>query len=333
MSTDPRVQQSEKNSPTPGHAPGQDPLDHLLMVPEPLYASLLRQLKEAFHPPKLPPLQVTSKPAEVQDIWGQREYSQVSGRISLYAHLTVLALLMIPFGHEVVDVVREEVVQLFLSPYEVDLPPAPAEAGGGGGGGDHSPEPPSAGDLPEPALIQLTPPAVVLRNPEPELPVKPTVVVPPQITLPSVNLAQLGDPLSYIPVPSSGPGGGGGIGTGSGGGVGSGTGPGVGPGEGGGIGGGVFRVGGGVSAPQVVFKVDPEYSEQARKAKFQGTVVLNLVVQCDGTVRNVRVVQSLGLGLDDKAIEALEKWRFRPGMKSGEPVDVAVIIEVTFRLL
>ena len=83
----------------------------------------------------------------------------------------------------------------------------------------------------------------------------------------------------------------------------------------------------------MVFKVDPEYSGQAREAKHEGTVVLNVVVQRDGTVRNVRVVQSLGLGLDEKAIEAVQKWRFSPGMKSGEPVDVAAIIEVTFRLL
>ena len=83
----------------------------------------------------------------------------------------------------------------------------------------------------------------------------------------------------------------------------------------------------------MIFKVDPEYTEQARKAKLQGTVVLNLLVQRDGTVRNVRVVQSLDLDLDEKAIEAVQKWRFRPGMKSGEPMDVAAIIEVTFRLL
>ena len=333
MPTDPRVQQSEKNAVAPGHEPSQDPLDHLLMAPEPLYASLFRQLKETFRPPKLPPLKVTSKPVKVPDIWSKREYGGRSARYSAYLHVTVLVLLLIPFGHEVAEIVQRDVTPLFLSPFEVDLPPAPEEAGGGGGGGDNSPEPPAAGDLPKPALIQLTPPAVVLRNPEPEIIVEPTVIVPPQIRLPSVNLAQLGDPLSQIPIPSSGTGSGGGIGTGSGGGVGSGTGPGVGPGEGGGIGGGVFRVGGGVTAPQVVFKVDPEYSEQARKAKYQGTVVLNLVVQRDGSVRNVRVVQSLGLGLDEKAIEAVQKWRFRPGMKSGEPVDVAAIIEVTFRLL
>jgi TonB family protein len=173
---------------------------------------------------------------------------------------------------------------------------------------------------------------VVLKNPEPKLPVEPTVIVPPNIPLP-VDVAQLGDPLGKVTFPSNGPGFGGGIGTGSGGGVGSGTGGGVGPGEGGGVGGGVFHVGGGVSAPQLVYKVDPEYSEQARKAKFQGTVVLNLVVQRDGSVRDIRIVNSLGLGLDEKAIEAVKQWRFRPGEKNGQAVDVSAIIEVTFRLL
>jgi TonB family protein len=83
----------------------------------------------------------------------------------------------------------------------------------------------------------------------------------------------------------------------------------------------------------LVYKVDPEYSEQARKAKFQGTVVLNLVVQRDGSVRDIRIVNSLGLGLDEKAIEAVKQWRFRPGEKNGQAVDVSAIIEVTFRLL
>ena len=85
--------------------------------------------------------------------------------------------------------------------------------------------------------------------------------------------------------------------------------------------------------PIVIHKVDPEYSEQARRSKCQGVVVLNVVVQRDGTVRNMRVAQSLDRGLDEKAIEAVRQWRFRPGMKNAEPVDVASIIEVTFRLM
>jgi TonB family protein len=91
--------------------------------------------------------------------------------------------------------------------------------------------------------------------------------------------------------------------------------------------------GGGVSAPVVLYKVDPEYSEEARKAKYSGTVVLQLVVDSSGKAQNIHVVRSLGLGLDEKAIEAVNKWKFRPGYKGGQPVAVQATIEVNFRLL
>ncbi len=99
------------------------------------------------------------------------------------------------------------------------------------------------------------------------------------------------------------------------------------------MGGGVYRIGGGVSAPALLFKVEPEYSEEARKAKFQGTVVLYVVVDEKGQPRDLKVVRPLGLGLDEKAIEAVQKWRFRPGQLNGKPVSVAATIEVNFRLL
>ena len=311
-----------------------EPLGHLLYEPQPLYASLIQQIREWVHPPKLPPLQLTSKAVPVKGIWGDYSYGKIARPTSLMIHVLVLALLIL-VGRQMADVVKRNlnVTGIDVSPYRVFLPPAPKPAGGGGGGGDRSPEPASKGKLPKFSLAQLAPPVVVIRNPKPQLPVEPTVIVPPEITLPTVNVAQLGDPLGKINVPSNGPGFGGGIGSGSGGGVGSGRGAGVGPGEGGGIGGGVFRVGGGVSAPEIVYKIDPEYSEQARKAKYQGTVVLSLVVQRDGSVRDIKIVQSLGLGLDEKAMEAVKQWRFRPGMKAGQAVDVAAMIEVTFRLL
>jgi TonB family protein len=148
-----------------------------------------------------------------------------------------------------------------------------------------------------------------------------------------VNINAWGDPLAKVGPPSSGPGSGGGIGSGSGGGVGSGRGPGFGPGEGGGIGGGVYRIGGGVTAPTLIHKVEPEYSEEARKAKFQGTVVLYVVVDEKGMPRDIKVVRPLGLGLDEKAVEAVEKWRFRPGYLNGKAVAVAATVEVNFRLL
>ena len=173
----------------------------------------------------------------------------------------------------------------------------------------------------------------MIRNPDPKLAVEPTVVVPPQIPLP--HTGQLGDPLSAVlGPPSNGTGYGGGIGSGSGGGVGSGRGPGVGPGWGGGIGGGAYRVGGGVSAPRAIYDPDPEYSEEARKAKYQGTVLVKVIVMPDGRPTNIEVIKGVGLGLDEKAVEAVRTWQFKPAMgPNGKPVATQVAIEVTFRLL
>ena len=92
-------------------------------------------------------------------------------------------------------------------------------------------------------------------------------------------------------------------------------------------------MGGGVSAPSVLYKVDPEYSEEARKAKYSGTVLLSLVVDAQGKAQNIKVVRSLGLGLDEKAMEAVMKWKFKPGMKNGVAVAVLATIEVNFRLM
>ncbi len=216
-----------------------------------------------------------------------------------------------------------------ISPYV--LPTSKDEAGGGGGGGDRDKLMASKGALPKTSMQQITPPAVVIRNNDPKLPVEPTVIVPPQIKLPTGS--QVGDPLANVLGPASnGTGSGSGIGSGSGGGVGSGHGAGVGPGFGGGIGGGIFRVGGGVSAPKAIYAPDPEYSEEARKAKWQGTVVLWVVVGADGRPHDIKVQRSLGLGLDEKAVEAVKQWKFEPARKDGQPVAVQINVEVNFRL-
>src|SRR5579864_2226157 len=89
---------------------------------------------------------------------------------------------------------------------------------------------------------------------------------------------------------------------------------------------GVYRVGGNVSAPTIVYKVDPEYSEEARVAGLVGHVTLQLVVDSAGRARNIRVGRSLGLGLDEKAIEAVNKWKFQPGYQSGQPVLVQATV-------
>jgi TonB family protein len=214
-----------------------------------------------------------------------------------------------------------------ISPYI--LPQSSTKAGGGGGGGDRDKLAATKGAPPKFAREQFTPPAIVIRNPDPKLPMDPTVVGPPDLKLAT---GPTGDPLGVIGPPSNGTGSGGGIGSGSGGGVGSGRGPGVGPGWGGGIGGGPYRVGGGVSAPKALYAPDPEYSEEARKAKYQGTVVLWVVVGPDGRPRDLKVQRTLGMGLDEKAMEAVRTWKFEPARLNGSPVAVQINVEVNFRL-
>ena len=253
--------------------------------------------------------------------------------LSFLGHALAVALLLVSSRYLIAHHrdIRQHVVGIVtdISPYI--LPPSASKAGGGGGGGDRDKLVASKGSLPRLSRQQLAPPAIIVRNEAPKLAVEPTVVVPPEIHLPQGG--SLGDPLSAVlGSPSNGIGSGGGIGSGSGGGVGSGRGPGVGPGWGGGIGGGAYRIGGGVTAPRIIYAPDPEFSEEARKAKYQGTVVLWLVVGPDGRAHDIHIYRSLGMGLDEKAIEAIHQWRFQPGRKDGVPVAVEVNVEVNFRL-
>jgi TonB family protein len=318
--------------------PAGDHLDRLLVaeVEEPWYQSFLRNVKEAIRPAKLPPLEVTSKPIPVKDIWGEYRYGRQSALSSVGIHVLVVVLLFTLGTNKTVRTAVQKGVVLInpnLAEYMPDLKPKDQLAKGGGGGGDKSPLPASKGRAPRFAARQFVPPAAVVNNPNPKLLMEPTLIGQADMKLPNVDMNVWGDPLAKIGPASNGPGSGGGIGSGSGGGIGPGRGPGYGPGEGGGAGGGVFRIGGGVSAPVAIYKVEPEYSEEARKAKFQGTVVLSIVIDEKGLPTNFKVVRPLGLGLDEKAIEAVQKWRFLPGKKDGHAVAVLATVEVNFRLL
>ena len=302
------------------------------------YSGFLQNVKEFISPPKLPPLQVTSKPVAVKNIWGlYGDRRKQSASMSLLLHLLVVLFAIwlgsLPSVRRAVRQTVGLVAPIDLAPWVPDVAPQKQKMGGGGGGGDNSPVPASKGKLPRVAPRQFVPPMAVVNNPNPKLLMEPTIIAQPNANLPQLNMAVWGDPFGRLGPLSNGPGSGGGIGSGSGGGVGSGDGPGFGPGRGGGVGGGAYRIGGGVSAPQLLFKVEPEYSEEARKAKFQGTVVLYIVVDEKGLPRDLKVVRPLGLGLDEKALEAVTKWRFKPGYKDGRPVAVVATIEVNFRLL
>ena len=198
----------------------------------------------------------------------------------------------------------------------------------GGGGSGHDVLPASRGSLPKASLdLRLVPPTVVVPKEMPKLAVDETVMVAPEIRLPQGG--QIGDPMSqFSKALSDGSGGREGIGTGCCGGVGPSTGPGFGAGPE-----GIYPAGKmGVTVPQVIFSPEPSFSDEARKAKAQGIVLLVLVVGKDGHTYDIHVRQSLGMGLDEKALEAVSHWRFRPATLNGKPVATQIAVQVDFRL-
>jgi TonB family protein len=329
------MESTERRRPAPAQVPNFN-----IKTEGSLFESLKENLRDVFFPEKLPPLKLTSRPVAVKSIWGDYDNRKVARTYSVLVHIGLIGALvaMSILGHKVYQQVKKEEVTVVAPDISEYMPMTPKKMPalqGGGGGGDRDKVIAPKGHLPKPAMEQITPPEVVVRNDHPKLTAEPTMVMPPQVKLASNNLPNLGDPKSPVIAgpPSNGVGSGAGIGSGSGGGIGSGTGGGVGPGIGGGYGGGVFRPGvGGVTEPRLIYKTDPEYSEEARKAKYQGTVVLACVVGTDGKPRQLTVQRSLGMGLDEKALEAVRNWKFSPAEKDGKPVAVAVNVEVQFRL-
>ncbi|HEY6338891.1 MAG TPA: energy transducer TonB [Candidatus Sulfotelmatobacter sp.] len=324
-------------------APGPEPELHLLVAQEmfeqPLWKSLVRQLDDFFFPEKVLPLKLESKPEPVKDIWGFYNYKKDGLLGSTGVHVLIAGVIAAGtiWAHPGVaapPVPMRAVVLMGLGDIP-QLKPGKTVSGGGGGGGTKDILQASAGRLPKLSLQQITPPALILHNEHHKLEVEPTVVIPPEVKLVALStIPDLGVPTSHFTLPSNGQGSRGGMGdTGRNGGVGPGEGPGYGPGRDGGSGGDAYHSGEGASDPAILSQVDPEFSEEARKAKFQGRCVLNLIIEADGTPSNIRVGGSLGMGLDEKAIEAVKQWRFRPSMKDGHPVRYGPVeVDVDFHL-
>jgi TonB family protein len=269
-----------------------------------------------------------------------------SGMLSIVAHASILLLVwfMVHEGdkpgpkNDNVVFVNNPIV----SPFEGDG----RDGGGGGGGGKNQPMPPATGRMPETTRVQMIPPDP--ENPKPLMPAEDLMAQVASVQMPIDIPQDQSLPIGDIMAPpngsmSSGPGSGGGIGTGTGTGVGSGKGAGVGPGEGGGMGGGrgggigsgvgPYVVGNGVKPPEVLFQPLPAYTEEARKARAEGIVLIQAIIRKDGTVDSFKVLRGLGYGLDESAINTIAtKWRFKPGTYKGSPVDVQANIEVSFRL-
>jgi len=303
----------------------------------PWFMDLPNQIRGLFEKPQAPAIPITSAPVDVPELWQDFQQQPGSWLNSVLVHLVAITILILPFFIEHLTrpaKASTKYEMIDVSPYLAELQATGKKAGGGGGGGDRSPLPASKGAVPRFAKQQLAPPMAVIRNPNPKLQVEPTLLGPPELKLPQMaSNMPWGDPQGVLGPASNGPGTGGGIGSGEGTGIGSGKGGGLGPGEGGGTGGGVYSVGGGISEPIPIYKPEPAYSEEARKAKYQGTVVLMIIVDAQGNVdRDIRVYKPLGLGLDEKAKEAVQTWKFKPALRNGVPVPVRVMVEVSFRL-
>jgi len=251
---------------------------------------------------------------------------------SFILHIAFIAIVLLisQFIVSNKEAVKQSITELIM-PSDYVLAASKNKAGGGGGGGDREKIDASKGKPPKFKMDQIVPPTTKILDHKPEIEVDPSIVVPPSVNMPT-SQTNMGDPLSKALLASNGTGSNSGIGSGSGGGVGSGRGRGLGPGYGGGVGGGAFRVGNGVSAPKPIYSPDPEYSEEARKAKYQGVVTVTCIVGVDGRPVDIQPARSLGMGLDEKVIEVVKTWRFEPGKKDGTPVPVRISVEVTFSL-
>ena len=300
---------------------------------EPIWASLWERIQDLFFPVKLPPLELTSTPIPVPDRMAVKANPWAIG-ISSTLNITIL-LLAIWLGIRAINNIVHPAVQATnIDVGDYKMPKSSTQAGGGGGGGDRSIIEANKGKLPDRAKDTITPPQPQTID-KPKLPDPPTINVQKNIQLPdNMNMPMIGMKESAnVTLASAGGGNGAGMGTGSGGGMGPGGGNGYGPGYGGNTGGGVYQVGGRISAPEVVHSVEAEFSDEARRAKYQGVCLISLIVDAQGNPQNIRVARALGMGLDEKAIEAIRQYKFRPAMKDGKTaVPVMITIEVDFRL-
>jgi protein TonB len=251
-----------------------------------------------------------------------------SNAISFVIHVVAITLLLALALKVRSNVVLEPTTTVVPMDFKLTVPPPvtmPVAKQPGGGGGTPTPqkimEPKRA---PEPTVA--TAPQILLpqtiRIDRPKLGIEPTdqVKMPDTTTLPTLGVAP--SPQIALAAQAKGNGGGHGLGGGLG----------AGPGSGGGYGGGLMSVGGGVSAPMVVRTVQPEFTEEARRANFQGNVSIKLIVDSQGNPQDISLLSHLGMGLDEKAIEAVRQYKFKPAMYMGHPVAVQIVIDVSFHL-
>ncbi len=285
---------------------------------KPIWTGLYESLRDLLFPPKLPPLELTSKPIPVPDRMAVKRNPWAVG-ISTAVNLAILAVLLFFGLRRIINIVKPPTVAVTpLHLTDIKMPKAAEAAGGGGGSPDKSEA--IKGRVPPRAQAIVTVPKMVLP-PAPTIDVQKEIKIPDDPSLPNFGMSD----SPNVKLASGG--------NGAGLGMGSGSGNGYGAGSGGNYGGGVYRVGGGVSAPSILHSVDAQFTDEARRNKYQGVCIVEILVDAQGSPHNPRVVRALGMGLDENAVKAIMQYKFRPGMRNGKPVAVwPVDVEIDFHL-
>ena len=291
---------------------------------KPIWAGLYESFRDALFPARLPPLELTSTPIPIPDRMAAKTNPWAIGTATV-ANGGLLALLLLMGLSSTVN-------HLPKSPTRGDvpvqdfplLPGSGALAGGSSGGGSNELIDPNVGRPPRQEITPIAPPQIPLIE-NPRLAADPTVQsairLPDDPALPNFGVQKSPNVTMF----SNGPGTEAGMGTGSRGGDG--------PGEGPGSGDSIYTAGvGGVTNPIPLVSPEAEFSDEARRNKYQGICTIAVIVDARGFPQNPRVVRSLGMGLDEKALEAVRRYRFKPAMKDGKAVAVMIYVEVNFRL-
>jgi len=285
---------------------------------QPIWVGLYESIRDVFFPPYLPPLELTSQPIPVPDRLAVKRNPWAFG-IAAFFNLAVLAILIVLGIKTIINAVNAPKVNATdVDVSEFKAPKLDVTAGGGGG----SPDKIEAikGKIPPRAPTPDMVPKLV-QPPVPTINVQNDIVIPDNQNLPNFGVSN----SANVKLASAG--------TGSGMGLGPGHGDGYGPGEGGNCCGGLYRLGGGDTPPVALNSVEAEFSDEARRAKYQGVCLISLIVDAQGNPQNPRVIRALGMGLDEKALEAVRKYRFKPALKDHKtPVAVMITVEVNFRL-
>jgi periplasmic protein TonB len=295
-----------------------------------VWPSMSSTRSDSYSSSKLPSSQeAAGVPAFATDLFAYKR-DQTSNAISFVVHVVAITLLLTLALKVRNSVILEPTTNVTPMDFKITAPPPitmPVAKVEGGGGAKSIVQPKAAPvvvDTPRAPQINTR---SVIKLDNPKLALAPTEQVKMPDTPDAVPAfaAEQGPQVALAAKPK-------GTGSGFGSMGGGGLGGGHGIGSGGGYGGGLMSVGGGVSAPTLLHSVEPEFTEEARRANFQGNVQIKLIVDSSGNPQDVRILSHLGMGLEQKAVDAVKQYKFKPAMFQGHPVSVEIVLDVDFRL-